>query len=314
MNDNTSTAVAVLQPGRVVVGYDVSESARTAVAWAADEAARRGVELAVVYAADYTSLVGGPFGSAWLPEAVNAAAEEIAASGAAIARDRQPGLAVSAHSYAGAPGYTLTRESRGSGLVVLGSRGLSETGACVHASVGGQVAARALCPVVVVRSDEVVAPDPAHPVVVAVDGSPAAAAALRFAAVTAGSTGATLRVTSAWLTVREEWTRAYWLAADPGSDPDTTARLAAERVAGEAAAVAAELVPGVPVEVDVRGGRPADVILEVAGKDAGLIVVGSRGHGNVTGLLFGSVSHEVVHGAIVPVAVVRADDAEAAAG
>jgi nucleotide-binding universal stress UspA family protein len=309
-----TTALVTLRTGRVVVGYDVSASARTAVAWAADEAARRGVELAVAYAADYTGLVGGPFGSAWLPEAVHDAAERIAEEGAAIARERQPDLKVSTHAYAGPPGETLVRESRGSGLLVVGSRGLSETGACIHASVGGQVGARALCPVVIVRGHDVVAPDAGHPVVVAVDGTSASGAALRFAAATARETGAPLRITSAWLTVREDWTRAYWLAADPTQNPDTTARIATERVAAEAAAEVAALAPRVPVEIDTRGGRPDEVILDVAGDDAGLIVVGSRGRGNVTGLLFGSVGHGVVHGARVPVAVVRADAEAGEAG
>jgi nucleotide-binding universal stress UspA family protein len=309
-----AAALATLRSGRVVVGYDVSASARVAVAWAADEAARRGVELAVAYAADYTGLVGGPFGSAWLPEAVYDAAERIAEEGAAIARERQPDLKVSTHAYAGPPAVTLVRESRGSGLVVVGSRGLSDVGACIHASVGGQVGARALCPVVVVRGDQVTAPDAGHPVVVAVDGTRASAGALRFAAATARATGAPLRITSAWLTVREDWTRAYWLAADPTQNPDTTARIAAERVAADAAAEVAKLAPMVPVTVDTRGGRPQQVILDVAGTDAGLVVVGSRGHGNVTGLLFGSVGHDVVHGATVPVAVVRPDDEEDPAG
>jgi nucleotide-binding universal stress UspA family protein len=114
------------RPARVVAGYDGSPSATVAVAWAADEADRRGAPLAVVYAADYAGLIGGPFGSAWLPDAVLQQAERTAETGAALARDRQPGLRVTAHAYADSPAITLIREARGSGLVVVGTRGRGE--------------------------------------------------------------------------------------------------------------------------------------------------------------------------------------------
>ncbi len=52
--------------------------------------------------------------------------------------------------------------------------------------------------------------------------------------------------------------------------------------------------------------KVGDVILEVAkAQDAGLIAVGSRGHGEVYGALFGSTAHRVIHGAVVPVLVHR---------
>jgi hypothetical protein len=50
------------------------------------------------------------------------------------------------------------------------------------------------------------------------------------------------------------------------------------------------------------------VLLDAAG-DAGLVVVGARGRGSLASLFLGSVSHGVVHGARVPVLVVRADGA-----
>jgi nucleotide-binding universal stress UspA family protein len=293
----------------VLVGYDGSPASRLAVAWAADEAARRGVPLAVAYAADYTGLIGGPFGASWLPDAVYEAAEGEASAGAAVAKDRHPQLDVTTHAYAGSPGDVLVRESRGCGLVVVGTRGLGELAACIRGSVASYVAAHALSPVVVVRGEGVVAPGPGHPVVVAVDGTRASDAALRFAVTTAQETGAPLTVACAWLSALEDWTRAYWLAADPSQDPDKSAREAAERVAAAAGARAESLAPGLAVDVHTRGGRPSEVILEIAGGDAGMVVVGSRGRGSVAGLLLGSVGHEVVHGARCPVAVVR-DDGE----
>jgi nucleotide-binding universal stress UspA family protein len=301
------------RPARVVAGYDGSPSSAVAVAWAADEAARRGAPLAVVYAADYTGLIGGPFRSAWLPDAVLREAERTAETGAALARERQPGLHVTAHAYADGPAITLIRESRGSGLVAVGTRGRGDLAACVMGSVSTSVAARALAPVAVVRGGEAVSPGPNRPVVVGVDGSAAADDALRFAVEAARGTGAALKIVGAWRTILEDWTRAYWLAADPTADPDRTAREAVEAVVTEAAAAAAALAPDLTIQTYARGGEPATVIVDLAGDDAALVVLGSRGRGGLAGLLLGSVGHGVVHAARCPVVLVKHEPAAAEA-
>jgi nucleotide-binding universal stress UspA family protein len=60
--------------------------------------------------------------------------------------------------------------------------------------------------------------------------------------------------------------------------------------------------------VDARAVEDAPVraLIETASEDD-LVVVGSRGHGGFKAALLGSVSQQVVHYAVCPVTVVRAD-------
>lgn len=63
---------------------------------------------------------------------------------------------------------------------------------------------------------------------------------------------------------------------------------------------------GKDVNMRLEHGVPAPVICDVA--QAGkfdLIVMGSRGHGHIAGILLGSVSDKVLHKALVPVLIVR---------
>jgi nucleotide-binding universal stress UspA family protein len=290
---------------RVVVGYDASASAKIAVGWAADEADRRGIPLTVVFAADYTALVGGPAGpSPWEPGVAIDEAQRVAEAGAGLARARRPGLDVRARAVMASPGTVLVQESEGAAVVVVGSRGHGDLAGTLLGSVASRVAAHAHCPVVVVRGGDGAGAE--QPVVVGVDGSPAGVAALRVAVARAVDTDAPLRVVCAWIpTAPGGWERAYWLAVDAERDPDETARLAAERVAAEALAEAQHRAPELRVETRIRGGDPATVILDAAA-DAGVVVVGARGRGSLASLFLGSVSHGVVHRARVPVLVVRA--------
>jgi nucleotide-binding universal stress UspA family protein len=66
---------------------------------------------------------------------------------------------------------------------------------------------------------------------------------------------------------------------------------------------------GVRVDTEVLQGPPAEAILRVAKtRQVDLIVMGTRGHGELTSLLLGSVSHRVLADSRVPVMVVRAEE------
>ena len=64
-----------------------------------------------------------------------------------------------------------------------------------------------------------------------------------------------------------------------------------------------ETIDDGPATLQVVQGPPANVILALA-RDAALVVVGSRGHGELVGTLIGSVSRHVVTHASCPVVVV----------
>ena len=137
-------------------------------------------------------------------------------------------------------------------------------------------------------------------IVVGVDGSACAKAALEFAVQEAALRGAQLRIVSAW-----ELTA----LTDPGGffPPEAIDRLReqAQTSVRDALAWAAEHQPSLPTEGKVLGGQAAHVLLEEA-EGASLIVVGNRGRGGFASLLLGSTSQQVVHHALCPVIVVHA--------
>jgi len=138
--------------------------------------------------------------------------------------------------------------------------------------------------------------------VVGVDGSEGAAAALEFAAGEAASRGARLRIVSVWGVPAA----AYGGGFAPPLDPAVwdAFRVGAQEVADDALASVRKLQPSLETEVLVVQGQPADVLLEQA-RDVALIVVGRRGLGGFRSLLLGSVSQQVVQHATCPVVVVN---------
>jgi nucleotide-binding universal stress UspA family protein len=147
-------------------------------------------------------------------------------------------------------------------------------------------------------------------IVVGVDSSDGAKAALRFALDEARLRHASLRAVHAWQL-------GYIGAAGLGNpyttfDPDLNdVRAAAETSLDAVLDEVASNGNGVVVERRVVEGTPATVLVDES-READLLVVGSRGHGGFAGLLLGSVSQQCAHHAACPVVIVRAS-AKAAA-
>lgn len=135
-------------------------------------------------------------------------------------------------------------------------------------------------------------------ILVGLDGSESAGAALEFAVEEAALRGAALKVVTAWeLPTMEQPLKR--------SMPQTFAGLQsqAEVIVAEAVERVKELDPDVPCEGMALEGRPQTVLLDEA-EGAVLAVVGRRGQGGLALLLMGSVSRHVVDHAPCPVVVV----------
>jgi len=142
---------------------------------------------------------------------------------------------------------------------------------------------------------------PGKRIVVGVDGSPSATAALVWAVRQAELTGGTVEAVIAW-----HYPVMFGAApvAPIGLAPADFGEYAATTLSN---AIKETVDPDGPVKVSstVREGNAAQVLLEIA-KDADLLVVGSRGHGGFAEALLGSVSQHCVHHAPCPVVIVRA--------
>jgi nucleotide-binding universal stress UspA family protein len=134
-------------------------------------------------------------------------------------------------------------------------------------------------------------------ILVAIDGSPLARAALDFAVDLAPRYGATLLLVHAFPHV-----------SDLLGTPQYEHLLAARTLIGQQLLEAARTQVGdaVPVEIQLVEGPAAPAILRIAGEEGcDMIVMGSRGHGQLSGLLLGSVSSVVAQRAECPVLIVH---------
>ena len=136
-------------------------------------------------------------------------------------------------------------------------------------------------------------------IVVGIDGSKAADAALAFAFEEATLRKLPLRIVCAWEIPAIEYAGAAFV---PTPDLATSAESEANAVLARAAAALGSDC-GIHVETAAVHGHPATVLVEQA-SDATLLVVGARGHGALATLILGSVSKAVVHHCPVPLAII----------
>lgn len=282
----------------VVVGVDGSQSALSAVRWAAVEARSLHRPLRLVHATVWPLITHpAPPGVPAHYQAVMVEAARGWLEGAReVAEQVAPGVRVHEQITTGDAGPVLLTESAEAREIVVGSRGLGGFTGMLVGSIAVVLTQHAQCPVVVVREDG----DPSGPVVVGVDGTPASEKAVGYAFDAAGRAQAPLHALHTWsdVGVGELWGPSPSLLDWETIEQDEQ-RLLAERLAGWR-----EQYPDVTVQREVQRERPAHA-LRAAGRRARLLVVGSRGRGGFTGMLLGSTSRTLVHHAPCPLAVVR---------
>jgi len=281
----------------IVVGYDGSAPSRAALRYAVSQARLRNAPVRVLAVFDY-NWRGARFGGVEeLELAVRQRIETMVEEAVAEARAAAPDVTMSGTARLGSPGQALLEAGRSAGLIVVGSRGHGGFGALMLGSVGQHVATHAQCPVIVVRGKVDTADGP---VVVGADASDHGEHTLGVAFEEAARRNARLIAI-----------RAYDLPAPYGVmamgtmpyDPVELKHTQAEALANSVRPWR-EKFPDVEVETLVAQASAGRVLVDVS-SSAGLVVVGSHGHGAIAGTLLGSISLQVLHHADCPVLVVR---------
>ena len=284
-------------PHIIIVAVDGGESGLAAARWAAGEARRRNWALRVVHVLDWEwqtaryDFGGGQF------ETARRVAANVVRNAARVAEIIAPTISVDTDVPIGNPVAQLIAVSENAGLLVLGCRGLGGFAGLRLGSVSHRVATHVNCPVVVIRGG--VKPDDA-PVVTGVDDSASADTVLdvAFAVAEAGR-----RHLVAIRSYKPD-PPLYAGKMPPPAHGDPAQDDAEQKRLDDQLAPWRVRHPTVEVEARVTCSSAAAALTAISG-DAQLVVVGSHGHGVITGTLLGSTGIQLLHHAECPVLIVR---------
>ncbi|MFD5258913.1 universal stress protein [Streptomyces bobili] len=283
----------------LVVGVDGSDSSLAAVEWAVDEAARHRLPLRLVYSSLWERYEGvAPSGGVERPSE-EVLADDLLGSAAERARRRNPEVKVSAEVVSEEAASALLREGHNASALVTGSRGRGELTGLLLGSVSLVVAARAHCPVIVVRGDKAGLAGTHERILLGAGESATSGEAVRFAFREAEARGCTLDVVRAWLCPAHD-TEAHPLrAGEPAHDHEERASAALDALLHD------PMVdhPGVRVRRHTVEGPARKVLLDRSAA-ADLLIVGAQRRHGTFGLQLGRVAHTLLHHAQCPVAIV----------
>ncbi|QGV82431.1 universal stress protein [Streptomyces ficellus] len=284
----------------LVVGVDGSASSLRALDWAVDEAARLALPLKIVHATmtdDREPACGleigaeTPCGQDIAQHVIDAARER--------ARTHRPDLKVTAELVCGDAVTALLNAGRNASALVTGARGRGELKDLLLGSVSLVVAARAQCPVVVVRDGDLPSADRYEQILLGVADAESSSAAVRFAFEVAAARGCALDAVMAWH--RPPRTSISKLLDLPRHEDQQAPRTRV--LLDEALKQSAGEFPSVDVHRIVEEGSARDVLLKHS-EATDLLVVGAQRRLNRSGLHLGRVNHALLHYAACPVALV----------
>ncbi|WP_405885451.1 universal stress protein [Streptomyces sp. NBC_01136] len=283
----------------LVVGVDGSDSSLLAVDWAVDEAARHRLPLRLLHASLWERYEGAQPSFTTDRPAKKVMAQHIIASCVERARLRNPEVKASGEILPDDAVSVLLRAGPEAFALVTGSRGRGEVAGLLLGSVSLAVAARAACPVIVVRGAERNRQEAPGRIVVGVGVPSGGAGAVQFAVREAEVRGCALTAVRAWRSPSHEPVDHMLIA-------DDAARLREQRASTSLDDALREAMREHP-QVDVHRQPvegPAHRVLLEASTQADLIVVGAvRRHGHF-GLQLGRTAHALLHHSGCPVAIV----------
>ncbi|GGT37146.1 universal stress protein [Streptomyces kurssanovii] len=261
----------------LVVGVDGSVPSLLALDWAVREVARLALPLKVVHATrqddSRDSDVTNPFGQGAGRHVVDDAEER--------AHLHTRDVKVTTEVVHEGPVTALLDAACNASALVTGARGRGELKDLLLGSVSLAVAARAQCPVVVVRDRDGPTADRFQQIMIGIPDATSSSA---------------LHAVMAWhRPARASISRAVALPRHDDQDGSQARAEALTRSAGE--------FPSVDVHRIVVEGSARDVLLEQS-ETMDLLVVGAQRRSNRVGLHLGRVNHALLHYAACPVAVV----------
>ncbi|MFD5891734.1 universal stress protein [Streptomyces sp. NPDC060334] len=279
----------------VVVGLDGSDAARSAALWAAEEAVHRNRPLHLVYGADTDGRA--LFMSVETIERVRVNGRKLLDDIAKAVSDGHPGLRVTTEFSRANAVISLHRAGALHGTVVVGSRGLGGFNALMLGSVGLDVAASAMTPVIIVRGTDVT--EETGTVLVAVRDEHDLLYA-RYAAREAELRKGRLRLLHVWNVMQSVGEVVSML---DGVGEIAGVHEAALRALTE---VVREEFPDLEVLADAEKSVSVAGVLVEASRHADLLVMGGR---RIPGSLgigrnLGRVTHSVLHHAHCPVLLI----------
>jgi nucleotide-binding universal stress UspA family protein len=285
----------------VVVGVDGSEESLLATEWAAIEARRHGLPLRIVSAPAMTPQMRAyQASSEMVADALRGASARALGTAVRRAKEVALGLEITTDLLSGPPALALAACGSDATVLVVGARGAGGFAAMILGSVSRYAAARATCPVIVVRQASMAVH---QEIAVGIrDPQDTSSEALTFAFEEAAVRHADLVAVHA----------RYWFPSALRAPADQDAMdgpSSPEQISAEAAQSLSAVLdewreknPDVRVHHEVIRGHPARVLANYSAR-ADLVVIGRHG-----GLGIGSIQHALLDHARGPVAVVASGD------